>query len=282
MHSGCSVSPAQAKADLDQALKLPGGAVETWIGEYLWLLERGEHDLASRVLDRLRSVEPKTALGWAERAKALVAAGRFPEAAHDMAQAAKTDAGALENSAMDVLVIECIKYPVLERRWADALALVRAVNASSRRGPTTRLESILERIEANLLILTGDRAGFARHVKTILGRARAENETTLAGELAWVCALATKAEVDPETTVELARDTIAKRPLEEVWWHLPQIAGLLRAGRFESAMRALDDVAPHQPEPGTRPRPTFSAPSPTITWAMKPRQGIGSPSAHAR
>ena len=132
---------------------------------------------------------------------------------------------------MDVLVIECIKYPVLERRWADALALVRAVNASSRRGPTTRLESTLERIEANLLILTGDRAGFARHVKTILGRPRAENETTLAGELAWVCALATKAEVDPETTVELAKDTIAKRPLEEVWWHLPQIAGLVRAGR---------------------------------------------------
>ena len=58
--------PAQARADLDQALKLPGGAVETWIGEYLWLLERGEHALAGRVLDRLRSVEPKTALGWAE------------------------------------------------------------------------------------------------------------------------------------------------------------------------------------------------------------------------
>ncbi len=56
--------PARARADLDQALTLPGGAAETWIGEYLWLHERGEHDLASRVLDRLRSVPPKTALGW--------------------------------------------------------------------------------------------------------------------------------------------------------------------------------------------------------------------------
>ncbi len=139
-------------------------------------------------------------------------------------------------------MIECVKYPVRERRWADALALVRTVNASSRPGPTTKLEGILERIEANLLILTGDRAGFARHVKTILGRARAENDTTLSGELAWVCAVAMNAEVDPATTVELAKDTIAKRPLDEVWWHLPQASGLLRAGHHESAIRALDDV----------------------------------------
>ena len=125
--------PALAAADLAQALKLPGGAVETWLGEYVWLIERGEHDLASRVFDRMRSVEPKTALGWVERAKALVAAGQIPEAAHDLEQAANTDAGALEKSAMDVLVIECVKHSVLERRWADALG---AGQSSERLEPT--------------------------------------------------------------------------------------------------------------------------------------------------
>ena len=148
-----------------------------------------------------------------------------------MAQAAKTDAGALENSAMDVLVIECIKYPVLERRRADALALVRAVNASSRRGPTTRLESTLERIEANLLILTGDRGGLRSPCQNHPGAGTRRERDDACRRVGLGLRLATKAEVEPETTVELAKDTIAKRPLEEVWWHLPQIAGLVRAGR---------------------------------------------------
>ncbi len=34
--------PEEANADLERALTLPVGAIETWIGEYRWLVERGE------------------------------------------------------------------------------------------------------------------------------------------------------------------------------------------------------------------------------------------------
>lgn len=234
--------PAEARADLDRALKLEGGTVPTWTDEYHWLLDHGEDDQAKRVFERSRSAPPRTPLDWSDRALGLVRAGKYAAAAHDLAQAAKTATDPAESNLMDAAVIECMKKPVLERRWKDALALLRAYEPSSRGGPTTGLEGVLERIEANLLILNGDRAGFARHARTIVGRTRDKEASMLPSDLAYACGLAPLDTVAPDLILSLAGETITRRPTEEVWWHLPKILGLVRAQQYESAARVIDEI----------------------------------------
>jgi hypothetical protein len=216
--------------------------VETWITEYRWLAEHGESGPAYRALGRMRSIEPRTSVEYADRALALVGTGQYNAAGEDLARAARNDMEPIESYLADVVVIDCLKRPGMERRWRDAQALVRAYRPSQRTGPTTIWEAVLERIEANLMILTGDRAAFPRYVRTIAGRDRDRTSETLPGELAFICALAPQDAVAPEVIIPMAEETIARRPQNEVWWQIPRICGMIRSGRYESALRALDDV----------------------------------------
>jgi serine/threonine-protein kinase len=232
----------EAEADFEQALRIAGGSVETWISEYRWLGGRGENELAHRALCRMRSMEPRTSLEYADRALALVGTGQYKAAGEDLARAARNDMEPIESYLADPVVMDCLKRPAMERRWQDAQALVRAYRPAERTGPTTIWEAVLERIEANLMILTGDRAAFSRYARTIAGRDRDRTSETLPGELAFLCTLAQQDAVAPEVIISMANETIARRPQNEVWWQIPRICGMIRAGQYEGALRTLDDV----------------------------------------
>ncbi len=240
--------PDQARLDFQAALRLPGEPLETWVKEYRWLVEHGESHLAGQVFARLMSGTPGTPLEWSERALALVGAGDFQAAVHDLARAGEASAASSEFDLVNATVIDCLKKPVRERRWSEARSLIRAYNPSHRAGATTVLEAVLERIEASLMILCGEGPAFTLYARTIVDRPRVENHDTLAGELALACNLAPQDSVPAATILRLAEETIARRPPSEVWWRTPRICGLIRAGQYENAIQALDDVLRMAPE----------------------------------
>ena len=100
----------------------------------------------------------------------------------------------------------------------------------------------LNREVACLYLLVGDRPGFDRQCKAMLGRLTADGPPRAAGECAWACAAAPGCAVHPDRLIGLARLAMRDNAPNGPWWHTALACTLLRAGRFDEALRSLDDA----------------------------------------
>jgi tetratricopeptide (TPR) repeat protein len=92
------------------------------------------------------------------------------------------------------------------------------------------------------LLAAGDRPGYRRACGDLVARGRPSTVPGIANEVAWCCALAPDAVADPDTPVRLAEVALAGIKEEEKHLVLNTLgAALYRAGRFEEAIRRLDE-----------------------------------------
>jgi tetratricopeptide (TPR) repeat protein len=101
-------------------------------------------------------------------------------------------------------------------------------------------DALIVRYLASLYLLTGDRPGFARYCEGLLERSDTGPPTDVALNLAWACAHGDGV-VDTARVIRLVERAVARQP-ELPWYHNALACALLRAGRYEDALRSLDDA----------------------------------------
>ena len=98
-------------------------------------------------------------------------------------------------------------------------------------------------ISARALLWAGDRAGWRRSNARILDRFGGTINSLTAKEVAWACALGPEGTADPEAPVRLAESGVKGATESNKPTRLNVLgAALYRAGRFEEAIRRLDEA----------------------------------------
>jgi tetratricopeptide (TPR) repeat protein len=94
---------------------------------------------------------------------------------------------------------------------------------------------------ALLRLRAGDTAGYRQHCSVLLEQARKTRSPSLANNLVWACALAPGAVGDPKPLVERMEQEFQTGPAP--WWYFSTLgAALYRAGRFDDAVRRIEEA----------------------------------------
>ncbi len=173
------------------------------------------------------------------RGDALSAQGRWERAEAAYALAAR--AQPLAHSVRDALVRLHAQRGRLDRAaatFAEALRLM---------PDDTELRANL----AVVLLASGDRAGWRSAIAALLDRFRGTIDAMTATRIAWACALGPDAAADPAVPVRLAEAGLqgADDPSKAAYLNTLG-ATLYRAGRFDEAIRRLEEAIQERKSPG--------------------------------
>jgi WD40 repeat protein/serine/threonine protein kinase/tetratricopeptide (TPR) repeat protein len=267
----------KAAADSDLALKLgPPEAVRDWFGR-----QSPDHDpevswqAALWYLDRLVRAQPKAGLAYALRTKAYLQLGQPQKAAADWAQAQAlgpreevlsrfrlygNEAYTKEQWQMATWVLDRLaqaqptdgyllhwqrgwahgqlgKYDQAARAYAQALAIA----------PSTQT---LQQAHVLLRVSVGDEEGYRQACAAWLGRLQTSSDVATWNTVVWRCCLGPDAVADPAQALRLIEKAVAQSPNN--YFYLNTLgAYLYRAGRYEDAVRRLNEAMKGRPGGGS-------------------------------
>ncbi len=157
------------------------------------------------------------------------------------------------------------RYLAWMRKWDEALAAYDRMIHDHGNGEDAFVEY------ASLLLLQGKKASYSKCCDTVVGRFGKTGGRFDGTMLARICGFTADALVDKAKLVRWAEQAIAYAPKAPTELHCLGLA-LLRAGRFEEAVKALQaSLARESIAPGTGTRSRLFA----ATWAAAPRPGGG-------
>jgi tetratricopeptide (TPR) repeat protein len=179
------------------------------------------------------------------RAAIWVALDRPEEASADLTRALDLSRRQGDPAVEELLgrVDDFLTPYLRDRRWGAALALVRGLSGVPPTASAPNLawrESALARIISALYAITGDRAGFTRHMTAVLDGVRRGLGPYPAAELVVGATHAAWPAGDPERVVELAEGVNARLPVSMAPYCLAMAH--LRAGRPENALERIAEA----------------------------------------
>jgi tetratricopeptide (TPR) repeat protein len=189
-------------------------------------------------LDRLIAARPDQVAAYRRRGRAHAALGQPDQAIADDTKA--IDLGADD---WDVNLDRAVAYAEAanwEKAAADYAAAVEHGAASAR---------VLSQ-HALLRLAVGDTKGYRRACADMVERFGRTENLKAANNTAWVCAYAPDAVTDPARVVELAEKVAARHPNKYATRNTLG-AALFRAGRYDAAIRKLQQAMEAHPKGGT-------------------------------
>jgi tetratricopeptide (TPR) repeat protein len=146
-----------------------------------------------------------------------------------------------KHALIGVLLVQMGRNPEALDFFAKALAAMQSDGGL--RSVSEKLsdrDTQIASFRASLYLLTGDRPQYARHCAQLLERSGAGDSTGNTFKLAWACAHGDGV-VDTSAVIRLAEQAVARSPAA-AWCRNALACALLRAGRYEDALRSLGEA----------------------------------------
>ncbi len=228
----------KALADYAKAIELKPEERSLWNNRGWAYLHLGQRDKAFADFDKAIELEPNDTTSWNKRAEAYCILAQWDKALADYAKA-------IELKPKETAAWRNRGFVYAEQGLWD-----RAAAEFAKAGSLDPNDSHVRYIQALMRLRAADTEGYRDDCASMLERLGETTEASPAHWVAWSCALAPDAVGDLAWPVRLAEVSVRRTPKSYVYLQTLG-ATLYRAGRFDEAIRRLNEAAAISHQAGT-------------------------------